>query len=243
VGAALAALRVLRGPDGPPLLAQVLDNARYLRDGLEERGFAVVAAQPLPDGGDVVTPIVPVLVGDDWKAALLWRALYDAGVFVNTALHPAVPPGGALLRTSVMATHDRATLDEALAMFSASRPRSRPSTAPSRGPARTDPATDYHRSRRFRGRIRRPDGIPTSLQKKGALSGCCPTSHVDRRLRAGVASSGAVETACGAERWTGRGHEGAPPDPRIPDALSDGAHITTIRAAAAGPEQAPATGR
>ena len=54
----------------------------------------------------IVTPIVPVLVGDDWKAALLWRALYDAGVFVNTALHPAVPPGGALLRTSVMATHD-----------------------------------------------------------------------------------------------------------------------------------------
>jgi 8-amino-7-oxononanoate synthase len=119
VGAALAALRVLRGPDGPPLLARVLDNARYLRDGLEERGFAVVAAQPLPDGGDVVTPIVPVLVGDDWKAALLWRALYDAGVFVNTALHPAVPPGGALLRTSVMATHDRATLDEALDAFSA----------------------------------------------------------------------------------------------------------------------------
>jgi 8-amino-7-oxononanoate synthase len=51
VGAALAALRVLRGPDGPPLLAQVLDNARYLRDGLEERGFAVVAAQPLPTAG------------------------------------------------------------------------------------------------------------------------------------------------------------------------------------------------
>ncbi len=64
-----------------------------------------------------MTPIVPVLVGDDWKAALLWRRLYDAGVFVNTALHPAVPPGGALLRTSVMATHDEATLDRALEMF------------------------------------------------------------------------------------------------------------------------------
>jgi 8-amino-7-oxononanoate synthase len=98
-------------------MAQVLENARYLRDGLEERGFAVVAAQSLPGGGDVVTPIVPVLVGDDWKAALLWRALWDAGVFVNTALHPAVPPGGALLRTSVMATHDRATLDAALDAF------------------------------------------------------------------------------------------------------------------------------
>jgi 8-amino-7-oxononanoate synthase len=63
------------------------------------------------------TPIVPVLVGDDWKAGLLWRALYDGGVFTNCALHPAVPPGGALLRTSVMATHDRDTLDRALAVF------------------------------------------------------------------------------------------------------------------------------
>ncbi len=63
------------------------------------------------------TPIVPVVVGDDWKAVLLWRALYDAGVFVNVALHPAVPPAGALLRTSVMATHDRATLDRALERF------------------------------------------------------------------------------------------------------------------------------
>ncbi|HEV7885154.1 MAG TPA: aminotransferase, partial [Solirubrobacteraceae bacterium] len=64
-----------------------------------------------------MTPVVPVIVGDDWKAVLLWRALYDAGVFVNVAIHPAVPPGGALLRTSVMATHDTATLDHALAAF------------------------------------------------------------------------------------------------------------------------------
>jgi len=121
VGAALAALRVIRSPDGPPLLAAVLENARYLRDGLEERGFAVAAPQRIPGGDRVTTPIVPVLVGDDWKAALLWKALYDAGVFVNTALHPAVPPGGALLRTSVMATHDRATLDRALDAFSAAK--------------------------------------------------------------------------------------------------------------------------
>jgi 8-amino-7-oxononanoate synthase len=47
----------------------------------------------------------------------LWKALYDAGVFVNVALHPAVPPAGALLRTSVMASHDRATLDAALGVF------------------------------------------------------------------------------------------------------------------------------
>jgi len=118
LGAALAALRVVRSDEGPTLLAAVLENARYLRDGLEERGFRVVQPQRIGPGDDVVTPIVPVEVGDDWKAALLWRALYDAGVFVNTALHPAVPPGGALLRTSVMATHDRATLDRALTAFS-----------------------------------------------------------------------------------------------------------------------------
>ena len=58
-----------------------------------------------------------MLVEDDWKAALLWKALYDAGVYVNVAVHPAVPPGGALLRTSVMATHHPATLDRALDAF------------------------------------------------------------------------------------------------------------------------------
>jgi 8-amino-7-oxononanoate synthase len=134
VGAALAALRVVRSPDGPPLLARVLENARYLRDGLEERGFAVVAAQPLPSGGDVVTPIVPVLVGDDWQAVLLWRALYDAGVFVNTALHPAVPPSGALLRTSVMATHDVPTLDRALEAFSSVKAKFEAEHGPLPGP-------------------------------------------------------------------------------------------------------------
>jgi 8-amino-7-oxononanoate synthase len=117
VGAALAALRIIRSDEGPQLFERLLANARYMRDGLEERGFAVVAPQPLPGGGDVVTPIIPVLVGDDWKAVFLWKALFDAGVFVNTALHPAVPPGGALLRTSVMATHDTATLDRALDAF------------------------------------------------------------------------------------------------------------------------------
>ena len=71
----------------------------------------------LADGTEVVTPVVPVVVGDDWKAALLWKALYESGVFVNVAVHPAVPPGGALLRTSVMATHDRSVLDEALVVF------------------------------------------------------------------------------------------------------------------------------
>jgi 8-amino-7-oxononanoate synthase len=123
LGAALAALRIVRSAEGPALLRRVLENARHLNAGLREAGFRVVEPTRLPDGSTVVTPIVPVLVGDDWKAALLWKALYDAGVFVNTALHPAVPPGGALLRTSVMATHETATLDTALERFAAVKRR------------------------------------------------------------------------------------------------------------------------
>jgi 8-amino-7-oxononanoate synthase len=117
VGAALAAVRICRSDEGRALFDRVLENARYLHAGLRELGFRVVDPTRLPDGTEVITPVVPVVVGDDWNAGLLWKALYESGVFVNTALHPAVPPGGALLRTSVMATHAQATLDEALEIF------------------------------------------------------------------------------------------------------------------------------
>jgi 8-amino-7-oxononanoate synthase len=117
IGAALAAVHICRSDEGRQLFARVLDNARYLHQGLHERGFKVVEPTRLRDGTELVTPVVPVVVGDDWKAAFLWKALYEAGVFVNTAIHPAVPLGGALLRTSVMATHDHDTLDQALEIF------------------------------------------------------------------------------------------------------------------------------
>jgi 8-amino-7-oxononanoate synthase len=121
VGAALGALRVIRSDEGPELFARVLENARYLHSGLKERGFRVEEPLRMPDGSELITPIVPVLVGDDWQAALLWKALYDAGVYVNVALYPAVQRGGALLRTSVMATHEREHLDQALELMSSAR--------------------------------------------------------------------------------------------------------------------------
>jgi 8-amino-7-oxononanoate synthase len=117
VGAALGALRIIRSDEGPQLMEKVLGNARYLHDGLADLGYEVMEPNPLPDGGDVITPIVPVLVRDDWRAVLLWKALYDAGVYVNVAIYPAVQRGGALLRTSVMATHEREHLDRALSVF------------------------------------------------------------------------------------------------------------------------------
>src|SRR4051794_38056935 len=78
VGAALGALRIIRSSEGPDLFARVLDNARYLRDGLIEIGYQAAEATTMPDGSELVTPIVPVIVGDDWRAVLLWKALYDA---------------------------------------------------------------------------------------------------------------------------------------------------------------------
>ena len=117
VGAALGALRIIRSDEGPALMAKVLDNARYLHEGLAALGYQTMEPNRLPDGSELITPIVPVLVGDDWKAVLLWKALYDAGVYVNVAIYPAVQRGGALLRTSVMATHERDHLDRALAIF------------------------------------------------------------------------------------------------------------------------------
>jgi 8-amino-7-oxononanoate synthase len=132
LGAALAALRIIRSAEGTTLMARVRENAGHLREGLRALGLRVI--EPVPPGsatgrveGEAVealaTPIVPVLVEDDWKAVLLWRELYDAGVYTNVAVHPAVPPAGALLRTSVMATHDRDTLDRALEAFAAVKQR------------------------------------------------------------------------------------------------------------------------
>jgi len=110
IGAALAAVKICNSDEGPELFAKVLDNAAYLRNGLTNLGFNVVESQ-------LVTPVVPVVIGDDWQAVLFWKALYDAGVYTNVALYPAVQRGGALIRTSVMATHEREHLDRALAIF------------------------------------------------------------------------------------------------------------------------------
>jgi 8-amino-7-oxononanoate synthase len=116
IGSALEAVRICRA-EGPSLFAKLLENSAYLRRGLADLGLRVLEPGRLPDGSEATTPVVPVLVGEDWQAVLLWKALFDAGVYTNVALHPAVPPGGALLRTSLMATHEREHLDRALRTF------------------------------------------------------------------------------------------------------------------------------
>jgi 8-amino-7-oxononanoate synthase len=69
------------------------------------------------DIGGTETPIVPIFVGDSLRAMHVWRSLFDAGIYVNVAIPPAVPPGKALLRTSYMATHTDEQMERVLDAF------------------------------------------------------------------------------------------------------------------------------
>ena len=73
------------------------------------------------------------MIGDDLSTARLWKALWDEGVYTNVALYPAVPPGGSLIRTSVMATHEREHLDRALEIFKKVKGGGHPARDPAAG--------------------------------------------------------------------------------------------------------------
>lgn len=104
--AVLASLEILK--DEPERIERLHDNANKMR-----RGFAAMGFRIIP--GD--TAVVPVVIGDDLKTFLFWRELFEAGVFVNAVISPAVPPGLQLLRTSYMATHEDEHLDQILEVF------------------------------------------------------------------------------------------------------------------------------
>ena len=106
VASALAALHVMR--DEPERIERLSKLAEKMRNGYRSLGF---------DIGKSVTPIIPILIGDDDLTFLTWKKLFDAGVFVNPVISPAVPQGRQLLRTSYMATHTDAQLDKVLDIF------------------------------------------------------------------------------------------------------------------------------
>jgi 8-amino-7-oxononanoate synthase len=105
--ATLAALDILEAE--PQLVDKLIANANYMRKGFAELGFNVIQSQ---------TAIVPVIVGDLEKALMLWRKLYDAGIFVNAFIPPGVPPTMSMMRTSYMASHEKEHLDAILDAFS-----------------------------------------------------------------------------------------------------------------------------
>jgi 7-keto-8-aminopelargonate synthetase-like enzyme len=81
---------------------------RKMKEGFEAMGY---------NTGLTETPIIPVIIGDDDKAFMLWRFLREDGIFANPVIYPAVPKGQSLIRTSYSATHTDEDLDAVLASF------------------------------------------------------------------------------------------------------------------------------
>ena len=106
VAAVLAALDVIAAE--PERVDRVNAIAARMRHGYRELGF---------DVGKSETPIVPIFIGDQMKTMQLWKGLFDAGVYTNVALPPAVPADASILRTSYMATHTDAQMEHVLEVF------------------------------------------------------------------------------------------------------------------------------
>jgi 8-amino-7-oxononanoate synthase len=106
VAACLAALDIMRSDPG--LSQRVCDIAARMREGYQALGY---------NTGESETPVVPIIIGDDDKTFMMWRALFDAGVYTNPVIPPAVPPSKSLLRTSYMATHTDEQMERVLGLF------------------------------------------------------------------------------------------------------------------------------
>lgn len=104
--AVLAALDIIE--DEPEHVARLWANAQYMREGLKQLGY---------NTGHSSTPIIPVIIGDQYLTSLTWAALIEEGVYTNPVVPPATPPNGALLRTSYTATQTQDHLDRALHGF------------------------------------------------------------------------------------------------------------------------------
>jgi len=104
--AALAALHVMK--DEPDRVQQVIQHGEKMRAGFKSLGF---------DIGASVTPVIPIIIGDDERTFLTWKLLFEKGVFVNPVISPAVSPGRQLLRTSYMSTHTDEQLNRVLEIF------------------------------------------------------------------------------------------------------------------------------
>ena len=106
VAAALAALEIVEKE--PERRVRLWQNVKIMREGLESLGFDVGKSQ---------SPVIPVIVGDNSRVMLFWRMLFDAGLYANCILSPAVAPGHELIRTSYMATHTPEHLERSLDIF------------------------------------------------------------------------------------------------------------------------------
>ena len=104
---ALAALRHLEAH--PELPKRLKALSEYGRAGFQARGMRIrESALGVP------TPIIPIYTYTTEATFVAVKKIYERGVYVNPVLPPATPEGEALLRTSFMASHTEAQLDEAM---------------------------------------------------------------------------------------------------------------------------------
>lgn len=89
-------------------LERLQEISSYMRAELREMGFNVWTSQ---------TPIIPVVIGEMMECFSFWKSLFEAGVYVNAVVPPAVPQGQSLVRTSYMATHTDDHLNRILEAF------------------------------------------------------------------------------------------------------------------------------
>ncbi len=104
--AALAALQIMR--EEPERVQRLTAIGDRMRRELKAMGF---------NTGNSVSPIIPIIIGDRPRTLMAWRMLFDAGVFVNPILSPAVPKGMDLLRTSYMASHTDEQINRVLEVY------------------------------------------------------------------------------------------------------------------------------
>jgi 8-amino-7-oxononanoate synthase len=105
-----AALKLLR--DGTELRNKLWKNARKLYSCLDKQGY-----QLGPDPG----PIIATILDSPQQAIMLWKSLFDQGVYVNLILPPAAPDGKSLVRCSVSAAHTEEQIDYVVNIFAALR--------------------------------------------------------------------------------------------------------------------------
>ena len=109
---ALTALKKLEAH--PELVTRLRSLSQYARDGFKARGVRMRESI-----ADVATPIIPLYTNDVENTLRTSKRIYDAGVYVDPVLPPATPVTDCLLRTSYMATHTEALLDEAMDIIAA----------------------------------------------------------------------------------------------------------------------------
>lgn len=81
------------------------DITNYALEGFRHMGAEI---------GNTSTPIIPLFVRDNMKTFAITRDLLDEGIFVNPVVSPAVAPQDTLIRFSLMATHTKEQVTEAL---------------------------------------------------------------------------------------------------------------------------------